>query len=273
LSDPWRIIKSEASNAAFNMALDEVFLTLSAKYETSPTFRIYSWDTPALSLGYAQKSADVNLPELDQRGWQLVRRPTGGRAILHTDELTYSITAPADDPLVAGSLLDSYQRISQILQKGLDRLGVSTAADKEYGDNENQTKANPVCFRVPSNFEITCNGKKLIGSAQARKFGGVLQHGSLPLFGDLTRITQVLNYSSENDRQLACQKLLEHATILEAAAGKFLSFEEVSLALIDAFSINRGVEIILSEPTEREIRLAGELVQTKYGTDDWNFRI
>ena len=269
----WRLIKSQASSAAYNMALDEALLSATSQKKSLPTLRLYSWQVPSLSLGYAQPAADVDQAELAKRGWQLVRRPTGGKAILHTDELTYSITAPLDDPLVAGSLLESYQRISRALQTALNLLETNTHADNIPDLPFEPSKKEPVCFQTPSNYEITWNGKKLIGSAQARKLGGVLQHGSLPLYGDLSRITQVLSYPSQIEREFAAKKTLSQATTLEIAAGRIISWEQAAEAVIQSFSTVFGLSFIPGQPSQDELIMADELVQTKYGSDSWNLRI
>lgn len=272
-SHTWRLLKTPAASAAFNMALDESILSTVVQKKAPPTLRLYSWSVPSLSLGYAQPVSDVDQSELTRRNWQLVRRPTGGKAILHTDELTYSITAALDEPLVAGSLLESYQRISQALQKALQLLGTNTSAKNKPGLPNDQSKKEPVCFQTPSDYEITWNGKKLIGSAQARKLGGVLQHGSLPLCGDLSRITQVLAYPSESDRASAAQKTLAQAVTLETAAGRSISWEGAADAVIQSFTTEFGISFILAEPTADELAAADDLVQTKYGSDYWNLRI
>lgn len=269
----WRLIKSPASSAALNMALDEALLSTTAQKRALPTLRLYSWSVPSLSLGYAQPTSDVDLTELNNHDWLLVRRPTGGKAILHTDELTYSITAPLDEPLVAGSLLESYQRISLALQKALQVIGTSTSADNKPGLLSAHSKKEPVCFQTPSNYEITWNGKKLIGSAQARKLGGVLQHGSLPLCGDISRITQVLAYPSQMERESAAQRTLAQATTLEAAAGKLVTWDEAAEAVIHSFSAEFGISFIPSQPTQEETEIANNLVHTKYASDSWTFRI
>ena len=254
------------------MALDEVFLTQASQKMTLPTLRLYAWDVPTLSLGYAQKIADVNLPALKIQGWDLVRRPTGGKAILHTDELTYSISAPVDDPVVTGTLLESYQRISSALQEALEYLGVKTTADKEYANSPENSRLNPVCFEVPSSFEITHHGKKIIGSAQARKSGGVLQHGSLPLFGDLGRITKVLQYDGEGNRKAAEHQLAIHSTTLAAAAGRTIDWKTAAQAFIKAFSTKLDIVFEYSDPGEKELALAAELMQSKYAAQAWNHR-
>ncbi len=255
------------------MALDEALLSSTAQKRFLPTLRLYSWSVPSLSLGYAQPASDVDLTELAAKGWQLVRRPTGGKAILHTDELTYSITAPLDDPLVSGSLLESYQRISVVLKKALISLGTPTTAEDNPGLPPAHSKTEPVCFQTPSNYEITWNGKKLIGSAQARKLGGVLQHGSLPLCGDLSRITQVLTYPNPVERQNAAIKTLAQATTLEAASGRSVSLDEASEAIIMSFSTEIGISFIQDQPTQEELETTQELMRSKYASDSWNFRI
>jgi len=269
----WRVIKSPPASAEYNMALDEAFLFSTSQFLSPPTLRLYSWHPPAISIGYAQKINDVDPSALAKNQWGLVRRPTGGKAILHIDELTYSITAPLNDPIMAGSLLESYRRISAALQKSLEFLGISTSADHQYSNESGQKNIDAVCFKTPSNYEITWKGKKLIGSAQARKAGGVLQHGSLPLFGDLARITKVLNYASQNDRDTAAQQTLDRAVTLEEAAGHPITWEQVSEALIAGFSSQFGIQLMLDEPTQNELAEAEKLVQTKYASSSWTNRI
>lgn len=269
----WRVIKSPPASAEFNMALDEALLYSSSQKLSPPTLRLYSWQPPAISIGYAQKFADVDREALSHNNWGIVRRPTGGKAILHIDELTYSITAPLDEPMMAGSLLDSYRRISAALQRSLELLGVATAADQQYPNLSGQKSTDAVCFKTPSNFEITWNGKKLIGSAQARKAGGVLQHGSIPLFGDLSRITKGLNYASQKDRELAAQQTRERAVSLEEAAGHPITWELAAEAMITGFTSQCNIQLMPDEPTQNELAEAKNLVQTKYNSSSWTNRI
>jgi lipoate-protein ligase A len=131
---------------------------------------------------------------------------------------------------------------------------------------------NPVCFEVPSNYEITVYGKKLIGSAQARRREGVLQHGSLPLYGDLARIAQVLVFDNAADREMAALRLLERATTVEAILGTPLSWEGAADAFTAAFSETLNLELQPSEPTSEEWRKAEELVEEKYANPEWTNR-
>lgn len=254
------------------MAVDEAILLSVGKKEVPPTLRLYAWDPPCLSLGYAQNFSDVDLPALQNNSWDLVRRPTGGRAILHTDELTYSIIAPLDEPHVAGSVLESYRRLAQGLLKALCLLNLPARADKEYALSSERKKDGPVCFEVPSNYEITVDGKKLIGSAQARRREGVLQHGSLPLYGDLTRITRVLVFPDDLTRQRAAVRLLEHATHVEMITGKIIPWQEAAGAFEAGFRQALQINLEHGELTPTELQEAERLLRDKYTSPEWNQR-
>ncbi len=269
----WRLILSEPASGAWNMALDEALLLSAASRVELPALRLYSWAPAALSLGYAQPSSDVNRDSLQRAGWDLVRRPTGGRAILHTDELTYSITAPAEDSIMGGSLLESYHRVSTALLAALAVLQIDASADSMYAPAVTSNRSGPVCFEVPSNYEITVNGKKLIGSAQARKNNGVLQHGSLPLYGDLTRITSVLSYENEEKYKEAVESLLAHAGTIMSLTGKNIPLVQAQQAFVRGFSQALNIEFHPSTPSPMELENAKELQQTKYASNNWNLRL
>lgn len=273
MSAKWRLLQTEPATGAYNMALDEACLISTAERHSLPTLRLFSWEPPTLSLGYAQKFSEVSIQQLHDRGWGLVRRPTGGRAILHTDELTYSVTAPLDDPVMTGSLMDSYQRISKALLAALKLLGIDARGDAVYNAAQNPSKKDPVCFEVPSNFEITVSGKKLIGSAQARKHNGVLQHGSLPLTGDLSRITQVLHYPSEEKRREGTNRLLSHAGTVKSLTGKDITIEKAAQAFVKAFAMELDLDLVPSMPTREELSQTNELMEKKYQSDDWTQRL
>src|SRR5690606_38118347 len=141
---------------------------------------------------------DADHTRIKANNWDIVRRPTGGKAILHGNELTYSVSLPKDHDLAQGDVVESYRRICKALLKALQYLGLSPASEKQAKGNSG---LGPVCFEVPSHYEITSNGKKLIGSAQVRRREGILQHGTLPLYGDISLICDALAYESEDDRQ------------------------------------------------------------------------
>jgi lipoate-protein ligase A len=270
LMTPWRLLITPPARGAWNMALDESILEHIGRGESLPTLRLYAWAPACLSLGHAQPIADVDMIRLKERGWEVVRRATGGRAILHTDELTYSVIAPNDEPSVTGSVLESYNRLAQALLLAVKNLELPVEM-KEGKANGNSTP-NPVCFEVPSAYEITVDGKKLIGSAQARKKEGVLQHGSLPLTGDLTRICQTLVFENESARVDASTRLLERAATVESALGREISWETAAQAFVHAFEAQLGLSFETGDLSESESKRTNELVKEKYDHPSWTMR-
>jgi lipoyl(octanoyl) transferase len=272
MSTPWRLLTTPPARGSWNMAVDEAILESTARGEALPTLRLFSWQPACLSLGYAQPVADVDRARLVQRGWDLVRRPTGGKAILHTDELTYSVTGPQTEPRLAGSVLESYRRLSIALLKALHLLGIPAQSQAEVLQDANQPKG-PVCFEVPSNYEITVEGKKLIGSAQARRREGVLQHGALPLHGDLTRITAVLAFADEAERSLAAERLLKRAMTAETVLGYPLDWNTTAQAFATAFEQTLDLALAPAELTPTELQRAAELERDKYSHPSWTERV
>ncbi len=268
----WRIIEHSPGQGAWNMAVDEALLKSVYAGESPPTLRLYAWEPACLSLGHAQPYMEVNTQALIANGWDLVRRPTGGRAILHVDELTYSVIAPQTEPRVAGGVLPSYLRLSRALLKALKLLGLNPEAKEKHPDKANK-KTNPVCFEVPSNYEITVKGKKLIGSAQARRKEGILQHGALPLYGDLTRIITALKFANEKERVKAESRLLAHATTIERELGKAVTWQQASDAFKQAFQSELKLQFIPGGLTEKEQHLTKLLVKEKFAHPSWTERI
>lgn len=268
----WRLLKTPPAPGAWNMAVDEAILEAVGRGEVPATLRLFAWQPPCLSLGYAQPIADVDQTRLQERGWLLVRRPTGGRAILHTDELTYSVIGPSAEPRLAGSVLESYQRLSQALLAALQRLGLAAQSQEQAGQPPTAAKG-PVCFEVPSNYEITAAGRKLIGSAQARRKEGVLQHGTLPLSGDLSRITQALVFADEASRLSAAERLHSRAATLQEVLDSVITFEQAAEAFIAAFEQTLNLTLTASELTPAEQARAAALVEEKYANPAWTFRV
>jgi lipoate-protein ligase A len=268
----WRLLLHPPAHGAWNMAVDEAILEEAIGGKNTTTLRLYSWKPPCLSLGYAQPLSDIDLERLQAFRWDLVRRPTGGRAILHTDELTYSVIGPQSDPRLAGGVLESYQVLAQALLRSLRVLAVPAESSPNPALPAEAGGKGPVCFEVPSNYEITVDGKKLVGSAQARRREGVLQHGSLPLYGDLSRILQVLAFDDEDQRDAAGLRLVQRAATLESIIGYPPEMQAVEQAFIDAFQETLNVDLLLGELSSAEITRAEQLVAEKYSSLEWNAR-
>ena len=264
----WRLILDGEADGATNMAVDEAILTVMLKGASPPTLRFYAWSPPCLSLGRNQPLAGADLAACRAAGVDVVRRPTGGRAILHTDELTYSLTLLQVDPRATGDVVESYRRLSEGLLAGLHLLEVEAV---QAVGRKSATDAGPVCFEAPSNYEITVAGRKLIGSAQWRAKGSVLQHGSLPLQGDLARIVDCLALS---DAQRAVQRphIRGRAITLEEAKGQIVPFAQVAEVLAEGFAQALNLTLLPGELSAHERALAAELRRSRYAAPDWTSR-
>jgi len=300
----WRLLYTPPARGAWNMAVDESILEHIHRGESQPTLRLFAWNPPCLSLGHAQSFSDVDMDRVKKHGWEVVRRVTGGRAILHTDELTYSVTGSTDEPVLAGGVLESYNRLAQALLFAIRELGLTVEIKKDGsrytlrtpalagGAREEQERSglpfdtlrtsldrqtalsiNPICFEVPSTYEITVDGKKLIGSAQARKKEGVLQHGSLPLKGDLARICQALVFKDEAARENAARRLLTRAATVESVLGVEIAWETAAQAFVKGFEAQLGIYFQRGEMSRSESERAEELVKEKYANPAWTERI
>jgi len=181
--DKWNFLDTGLNPGSFNMAFDEDLLARAQKGDRVPVLRFYGWNPPAVSLGRFQKvEVAVNIEACRQRGFDIVRRVTGGRAVLHRHELTYSVVSRTDNPFFPPNVHGTYKVIAEGLLRGLRILGISaeivSRASRHAHLVETHVK-DPACFSSPSWYEIVVNGKKIIGSAQRRLSSAFLQHGSI----------------------------------------------------------------------------------------------
>ena len=265
----WRLLNSGYQDGAMNMAIDEALVIAVSEGIVPPTIRFYGWTPACLSLGYAQKASEVYWEECADRGIGVVRRTTGGRAILHDREVTYSVVAAEDNPLVSGTILQSYLKISQGLLLGLQKLGIPAEVISHKDLDKLGTAA---CFDSPAFYELVVKGRKAVGSAQCRKQGMILQHGSIIRDLDIEQLFAVLTFSSEEVRNKMKVAFKRKACSLEEAAGRRLSDEEVIENVTAGFAEGFGIRLVPGKLTEREIELAKELVEKKFGTDEWNLK-
>ncbi|MGD9148029.1 MAG: lipoate--protein ligase family protein [Anaerolineae bacterium] len=266
----WRLLVDGEADGATNMAFDQAILEAVAEGASLPTLRFYAWAPPCLSLGRGQPLADADQDACRGAGVEIVRRPTGGRSILHTDELTYSVSLLQSDPRAEGGVVESYRRLSEGLLAGLHRLGVQVAQSVSRGLDSAEDSA--VCFETPADYEITADGRKLVGSAQWRTRGGVLQHGTLPLYGDLTRI---VDYVVVPDAERGAQRryLQLQALTLEEARGQRVSFAAATQALIAGFAQALDLTLLPGELTSSERARSAEIRANVYASPDWTARL
>lgn len=260
--DGWRLIVSPAADGAWNMAVDEALLEAVQAGASPPTLRFFTWDPACLSLGFNQKAAEsCDTEALKRRGYTMVRRRTGGRAVLHDDELTYSVIA--DSMLFGGgSVLDIYMMISGALADGLKDFGVAADLVPAYSDKGREKTA--ACFDVPSSFEVAWKGRKMVGSAQFRSGRHFLQHGSILMSADIDALLESCALPHAMKERLAGGI----ATVGEAL-GRPVGRYELVPYIKRQFEQLVGTDLPEGGLTASERARAAELLG-KYGSDSWN---
>ncbi|RAV21606.1 lipoate--protein ligase family protein [Paenibacillus contaminans] len=276
----WRFIDSGLRSAAANMALDEAILIAHSEGKAPPTVRFYGWEPAALSIGYFQKAeAEVSFEELAKQGLGFVRRPTGGRAVLHDKELTYSIIVEESYPGLPSSVTEAYRVLSEGLLQGFRGLGLDAHMVTLASEEEKQkyaTIGSSACFDSPSWYELVVEGRKVAGSAQMRQKGVVLQHGSILLDLDTEQLFSVLKFRSEALKERLMASFKDKAVAvndLRSVTGQPpATLEEAKAAFRTGFATGMGIALEQSAPTAYEEELAAQLLAEKYGTDEWNLR-
>jgi lipoate-protein ligase A len=271
----WRLLDTGPADGFTNMAVDEAILEVHAAKGGLSTLRFYTWSPPALSLGYGQPiEADLDLTRCEALGIDVVRRPTGGRAVLHDHEITYSVVVSADDPRVTPGVLASYLMISQALIRGLAYLGITAELlPLRRGVPLPAGRASPVCFATPSSYEVAVGGRKIIGSAQRRARGVIMQHGSIPLSWDIKKMQAIfgslLCYDESAPREPAYHSLM---TSLQEAGGRAYHYVEVVAALARGMAETWEIELIQGQLTDAERQRSAHLYATKYRSDAWTWQ-
>ncbi len=262
------IVESAFQDGALNMALDCAIAEAVARRAQLPTLRLYGWQPFCLSLGYGQRAREAKAAALEARGWHLLRRPTGGKAILHGDELTYSLSLPLDHALASGDIVESYRRLSAGLLRGLRCLGLQAKAERGAANG----LTGPVCFAQPSHYEIMVGGRKLIGSAQLRRKDVMLQHGTLPLFGDVARICDGLVFESAAARAEEKRRVRQQALSLDQALGRQVAWAEVAAAICCGFEEEFDLQLLPLPLSAAESQRAAELRRDRFANSEWTYK-
>ena len=278
----WRLIKDSYHSGFMNMAIDEAIMIVHREGLVPPTIRFYQWSPAAVSLGYFQElEKEININACQGMGIDIVRRPTGGKAVLHDKELTYSFVIRENHPLVNDSILETYKKISGGIIRGLSYLGIKAVLvplreklNNALLSNENKSEIHhsdikSICFSVPSQYEVQVEGKKIVGSAQVRKKEIVLQHGSLLIELEKDKLFSVFNFPSAQIREK--NKIRFKATSLEEILKKKINFSELSEILSRGFEEEFGVRLTEGKLTEQEEKISKELFENKYSTYEWNY--
>ncbi|MED4081707.1 biotin/lipoate A/B protein ligase family protein [Halalkalibacterium halodurans] len=276
IMETWRFIDSGDRDPAYNMALDEALLNWHSEGLIPPTIRFYGWNPPTLSIGYFQKvEKEINMEMVEKHQLGFVRRPTGGRGVLHDKELTYSVIVTEEHPDMPASVTEAYRIISQGILEGFRDLGLDAYFAVPKTEEEKNALKNPrsaVCFDAPSWYELVVEGRKVAGSAQTRQKGVILQHGSIVLDIDEDKLFDLFNYPSERVRERMQRNFKNKAVPINELRDVPLSMEEVKKAFKDGFEKGLSIKLepyTLTDAEEAEVK---KIAKERYETDEWNFR-
>lgn len=260
----WRLLLSGSNDPYYNMALDEAIARIQVAGKSMPTLRIYGWEPAGFSLGYFQKTDSVlNTQRCIDNRIPFVRRFTGGEIIFHNQELTYSVSCCELDLPVGSSVVESFKYISSFILRAYRMLGLeadycSDLLKKPGFDHA----AKALCFASKEDYDIQISGRKIGGCSQRRIKQTVFQHGSIPLDIDLGGISGFLN-----DPVAGVE---EKAISLNEAAGRKISFQELSDIFVRAFTDTFNICLVKIGLTAEEVELARVLKKDKYETPEWN---
>jgi lipoate-protein ligase A len=246
----WRLLDTGALPARLNMGIDLALLELHARGVSPPTLRFYQWNPPAVSLGYFQRRHSIDLAACSQLGLDVVKRPTGGRAVLHENDLTYSVIAGATEGIPV-KLKDAYKLLGEGLVHGFRLLGFETVRAADHLS----APETDICFMRYAEGDILYEGKKFVGSALTLKGSSMLQHGSLVLESQRERWASLMNLQGHSNEGLN-QHLESRTTSLGEILGRRIDPNEVKTALTVGLAMSLNAEFQAGDLTHDELALA-----------------
>ncbi|HNX73780.1 MAG TPA: biotin/lipoate A/B protein ligase family protein [Spirochaetales bacterium] len=253
MSYQFRLLQTGYADASFNMGLDMAILDAVASGQSLPTLRFYEWSPPAISLGYFQSvEEEINLEACKANGVDVVRRITGGGAVFHDAEVTYSIGIPEDHPLAAASIIESYRILCQGIIDGLRVLGIEAQF-------------------APIN-DIVVGNKKISGNAQTRRKHCIFQHGTVLLAVNPELMFSLLKVPKEKSRGKMIEDIKAGVTSIEALKGQALRIETVQDALQQGFASALGLEYVDYNIRTQEMKSAKEYAANQFGNSEWTYR-
>jgi lipoate-protein ligase A len=253
MTEQWRLLQTGAHTAAVNMAIDRAILVAHSRNKVPPTVRFYQWKPSAISIGYFQSlEEEVDLQQCKRFGVDYVRRITGGGAVFHEDELTYSIVVSENHPSIPKNIMESYGIICGAIISGLKQLDIESVYH-------------------PIN-DILVDGKKISGNAQTRKEKTVLQHGTVLMDVDVEKMFSLLKVPNEKIKDKLISDVKERITSIQHVFGEQISFDEVAEALKVGFEEHFDVRLEKSALTMEEKKLTETFDQEFFSVASWNHR-
>ena len=252
-----RFIDTGFNDAFTNMAIDEALLN-----SEIPVLRVYFWKPGAISVGYNQNIKEINSEYCKKNNIEIVRRLTGGKAVFHDQEITYSFIVPENSNLLPYEINESYKTIANALVITLKKININAEIKKTPERIE-----TPVCFNSSNWYELLVDNKKISGSAQRRMNGKILQHGSLLIDFDYNKNNSLFNTTNSFDN------LKQRITSIKNETNKIINANKIKEAIKQGFKENFSFEMINDSLTDEEIKLTEKLNQEKYSTEEWNFNL
>ncbi len=256
MADTWRLIIDGALDGALNMALDRAAQLAREDGVVPPTLRLYRWARPTITLGRFQRLAGVDADTAREEGVDVVRRFTGGRGVLHDDEVTYSVVASVEDGVPRGCTA-SYRHLCAALAAAYRSMGVNAQVTQSDG----HVSASASCYLTTTRADLTVGGHKLAGSAQVWSGSTVLQHGSVIRSRDAARESRVFSLD-ESEAKL----LTEQTVSLDTLLGSDVSTGEIVQAIVDGFATALGISIVPGRWTPHEASIASRLLKASPGS-------
>ncbi|PRO66697.1 lipoate--protein ligase family protein [Alkalicoccus urumqiensis] len=274
--ETWYYLDSGARTPAYNMAMDEKLMDWHREGVIPPVVRFYEWNPATLSLGYFQRvERDIDQEAVRREKVGFVRRPTGGRAVLHDDEITYSVIVSEEHPAMPQGVTEAYRVISQGLLDGFRDMGLDADFSVPRTEEEKAALRNPrsaVCFDAPSWYEMVVEGRKIAGSAQTRQKGVILQHGSVIRTFNEEQLFDMFKFPSLKVRERMQKGFRNKATPLASLMSPLPEREVMKEAFRKGFESALNIRLLPWEPDSEENRQVEELAAQKYEADAWTYK-
>jgi len=253
MTEKWRLLLTGANTAAINMAIDRAVLVTNSNGKVPPTVRFYSWKPSAISIGYFQSLEDeVDLTTCKDLNIDYVRRITGGGAVFHEKELTYSIVIPESHRKIPKNIMESYGHICGAVMNGLSNIGIES-------------------MYKPIN-DIIANGKKISGNAQTRKMKTVLQHGTILMDVDVEKMFSVLKVPNEKIKDKLIADVKDRVTSIKHIKDKEINFDILAIAMKKGFEEEFDIELVEEILTDEEKELTKKFELECFSAKEWNHR-
>ncbi|PTK79846.1 octanoyltransferase [Staphylococcus haemolyticus] len=275
MTETWNFINTGSHDPYYNMAMDEALLNFVSRGEIDPVVRFYTWNPATLSVGYFQRlKKEIDIDKVNEKGFGLVRRQTGGRGVLHDKELTYSVIVSEEHPNMPSTVTEAYRVISEGLLEGFKLLGIEAYFAIPRSKEEREKLKQPrsaVCFDAPSWYELVVEGRKIAGSAQTRQKGVILQHGSLLQDVNVDELFDMFIFKNDRLKDKMKKAFVDKAVAINDIADRHISIEEMEKAFEEGFKKGLNIEFKPLTLSDEQIKEVKEL-EEKYRSDEWLYK-